>query len=78
MVIGMVEDEAFLAGCSSRAVIDLEIGALAETNCTLSELLRSLAGRRLESLDRLALLTINGDGVVAVLHLIFFISASDY
>ena len=52
--------------------------ALADTGRAPFKLLRSLADRRLEGLDLLALLTIDGDGLVTVLHLLFCIAASDY
>ena len=42
------------------------------------EILRSFAGRRSEVLNCLALLTINGKGLVAVLHLLFYMAESEY
>ena len=47
---------------------------LAETGRAPFKLMRS----SLEGLDLLALLTIDGDGLVTVLHLLFCIAASDY
>ena len=76
--LGMAEDEAFAPGYSSRAAVDLDVGALAETGRTLFKFLMSLAGRQLEGLDWPALLTIDGDGVVAVLRLLFCVAASEY
>ena len=65
---GVVEDKAFTAGHSSCAAVNLDVGALVETGRATFELLMSLAGRRSEGLDCLALLLINGKGLVAVLH----------
>ena len=64
----VVEDKAFTAGRSSCAAVNLDVGALVETGRATFELLMSLAGRRSEGLDCLALLLINGKGLVAVLH----------
>ena len=75
---GVVDDKAFAAGCSLHASVNLYVGALAETGRTPFNLLRRLEGRRLECLDRLTLLTIGGDGLVAVLHSLFCVAASEY
>ena len=40
--------------------------------------MQSLAGRRLKVFDHLALLTIYGDGLVAILHLLLCIAAIEY
>ena len=74
----MVDDEDFAAGCYLRTSINLEVGALAETGRTPFQLLRSLSGRRLEGLDCHDLLTIDGNGLVNVLHLLFCVAASEY
>ena len=68
---GVVYDEAFAAGCSLCASVDLEVGSLADTGHPPFKLLRSLAGRQLEGLDFLALLTIDGDGLVTVINSVF-------
>ena len=73
----MVEDEDFVGGRSSHATVKLEVGALAETSPATFELLRSLAGRRLEVFDSLALLPIDIEGMVTVLHSLFCVVASE-
>ena len=60
----MVDDVDFAAGCYLHTSVNLEVGALAETGRTPFKLLQSLAGRRLEVLDRLALLIIDGNRLV--------------
>ena len=68
----------FAVGWSLRVAVYPGVGALEETGRTLFELLRSFAGCRLEGLNRLALLTIDGDRVVTLPHLLLFIAASKY
>ena len=75
---GVVDDEDFAAGCYLCTSVNLEVGSLAETGRIPFKLLRSLAGRCLEGLDLLALLTIDRNGWVAVLRLLFCVAASGY
>ena len=75
---GVVEDKDFVAGRYSRAAVDMDIYVLLETGRTTFELLRSLAKRRLEGLNRLALMKINNEGLVAVLHSMLCVAASAY
>ena len=75
---GVVEYETFAAEGSSRADFNLDVGALVYTSRAPFEIPRSLVGRRLEGLDCLALPTIHDDGVVAVLHSMFYVAASEY
>ena len=73
----MVYDEAFTDGCSLRASVDLEVSALADTGRLPFKLLQILAGHQLEGLDFLALLTIYGKWLVAILNFLFCVAASD-
>ena len=73
-----MEDEVLVAGRSTRAAVILYVGALSETGHATYDLLRSFTGRRSEGLDRLTLLKIDGKGLVAVLHLLFCMAASEY
>ena len=67
-----------MAGFSSHAAVDLDLGTLEETVCATFNLLRSLVGYRLEGLDWLALLKIDGKGLVAILHSLLYAAASEY
>ena len=75
---GVAGDKAFTVGHYLHAAINLDVGALAETGRATFELLRSLAGHRSEGLNRLALLKIDGKGLLNILHLLLFVSASEY
>ena len=75
---GVVEDKSFAAGRSSHVAVNLDVGALVETGSALFRILRSLAGRCLEGLNRITLLKIDGNRVVPVLHLMFCIADSEY
>ena len=77
-VFGGVEDKAFAEGRSSCAAVDLDVGDLAKTSRATFKLLRSLVWRHPEGLYRLALLSINGERMVVVLHSIFYMEASEY
>ena len=67
-----------MEGCYSCAAADLDVGSLKETGRALFKLLRSIYGRQLYGLDHPALLTINGDRIVFVLHSLFYLAASEY
>ena len=73
-----VGDKALVTSWSTRADVDLYIGTLSETGRATYDLLTILSGRRLEGLNRLTLLTINGEGLVAVLHSLFCMTYSEY
>ena len=73
-----VEYKALTTGRPERASLDLDVGALSETGRSTNELLRSLTGQRSEDLNCLGLLNIYGKGNVAVLHLLFCMTASEY
>ena len=77
VLLGATEDKAFAAGRSLRTAVDMDIEALLETGGATFELLRSLAGRRLESLDHL-FLTIDSEGLFVVLQSLFYVAASEY
>ena len=68
MDVGEVEDEAFTAGCSLCTGVHMDVGDLVDTGRASFELLQSLVGCRLEGLDHLTLMKIDGNGMVAVLH----------
>ena len=63
---------------STRAAINLDAGALLETDRATYEFLRSLTGHFLEGFDHIALLTIYGEGQVAVIHSLFCVTLSEY
>ena len=67
-------DGDFAAGFSLRAFVNLEVGSLAETRHMTFKLQWSLVRRRLEGCDNIALLTIDSNGLVAVLHSLFCIA----
>ena len=73
-----MEEEALATGRSTRATVDLDVGTLLENGHATYELLRNITGRCLESLDTPALLKINSNGQVAVLHLLFSVTSSKY
>ena len=74
----MEEDEAFATGRSSRAAVNLDVGALAETGHGLFDLLQSLEWLQPEVLNSFALLATKGDWVVAILHSLFCVAAIEY
>ena len=67
-----------MAGCSSHVAVNLDLGTLAETVCATFNLQRSLVGYRLEGLDWLALLKIDGKGLIAILQSMLYAAASAY
>ena len=71
----VLEDKAFAEGSSSHSSVDLDVGTLAGTGLTTFKLLRSLPGRLSEGLDRLALLMIDGKGLVSIFHSLFCVAA---
>ena len=73
-----IGDEAFAAGCYLRASTNMEVRALADTGRAPFKLLSSLAGCQSEGLDGLSLLTIDGEGLVAVINFMFCVAVSEY
>ena len=67
-------DADFAAGFSLCAFVNLEVGSLAEIRRMPFKLQWSLEWRRLEGRDHLALLKIDSNGLVAVLHSLFCIA----
>ena len=73
--LGVVGDEAFGVGHSLYVAVYLDVGSLVEMGHALFELLQSLTGRLSEGLDRLALLMIDGKGLVSIFHSLFCVAA---
>ena len=67
------DDEALeTAGCSSHAAVNFAVGIRADTGRAPHKLLRTFDGRHAEGFNRLTFLAVDGDGLVSILHSLFY------
>ena len=77
--LGAGENEApKTAVCFSRAAVDLSGSDRAETGRASHEVLCTLAGRHTKGVNRLAFLTVDGYGLVSLLHFLFNVAGGKY
>ena len=73
------DDEApNTAICSSRATVNLAVGAWAETWWAPHELFCTLTGRHSKGVDQLTFFAVDGDGLVSLLRSLFVIAGGEY
>ena len=63
---------------SRRTDNDPQVGATAESGRAIIGLLRNLASRRSTGFERLALLSVSGEGIVSVIHSLFLLPDTEF